>query len=187
MQAQLRDHQQAVDLFRKEESAGGNRLLRAYAGEALPMLEAHLHATVILTGGPARGRDLSAVLGRDERWVRAGALSLAGRRMAARAGAALLLAAATSCASPPPVVEPPSVAAGPCAGAALAPNPCALPPLSEAQARAALAAQGYGDVRDLQPVGDYWEGGAQTPTGPVAVYVFADGRVLHSPPAIGAP
>ncbi len=77
--------------------------------------------------------------------------------------------------------------AGSCARAPLVPNPCALPPFGEAQARAALAAQGYGDVRGLQPVGAYWEGEAQTPAGPVAVYVLADGRILRSPPAIGAP
>jgi hypothetical protein len=75
----------------------------------------------------------------------------------------------------------------PCRHEPLFPNPCALPAITEAQAKADLAAAGYSEVNDLEPVGSYWEGEGRIGSREVTVYVFGDGRVLHSPPMIGEP
>lgn len=42
LKMEIRDHEQAIALFRKEASAGTNPQLKAYAQKALPILEMHL-------------------------------------------------------------------------------------------------------------------------------------------------
>jgi hypothetical protein len=74
-----------------------------------------------------------------------------------------------------------------CAAVPLSPRPCALPPVSKAEAQALLWSHDDFTVRHLEPVGDYWQGEIATPKGPETVYVLADGQVLHAPPLIGAP
>ena len=53
MQGQLRDHEETVGLFQKEEGAGENHLLKAFANMARPMLQAHLEQAQILAKAPA--------------------------------------------------------------------------------------------------------------------------------------
>lgn len=75
-----------------------------------------------------------------------------------------------------------------CAMEPLAPRPCALPSLSEADAKALLWRHDVFFIRRLEPVGDYWEAQTTTPQGRhETVYVLSDGQVLHAPPLIGAP
>lgn len=55
--ASVSGHQAAIAIFRKEESAGSNPAVKAYAAQYLPMLRAHLrlaeHAETVLTATPA--------------------------------------------------------------------------------------------------------------------------------------
>jgi hypothetical protein len=95
---------------------------------------------------------------------------------AALAAVAILLSAPAAWALPPR-----------CAALPLAPRPCALPPMSKAEAQALLWSHDDFTVRHLEPVGDYWQGEIATPKGAETVYVLADGQVLHAPPLIGAP
>ncbi|HZB91314.1 MAG TPA: hypothetical protein VE397_07730 [Stellaceae bacterium] len=75
-----------------------------------------------------------------------------------------------------------------CAREPLSPRPCALPSLSEAEAKALLRRHDVFFIRRLEPVGDYWEAQATPPRGRhETVYVLSDGQVLRAPPLIGAP
>lgn len=102
-------------------------------------------------------------------------------------GAGILVSGTASAGLPPVAAQ--SRPATPCTDAAVFSALCGLPPapLSAAQARAALAARGYRDVRRLAAIGDYWQGQAMTKAGRVTVYALDDGQVLHAPPEIGAP
>lgn len=74
-----------------------------------------------------------------------------------------------------------------CANLPLSPRPCALLPLSAGEANAMLTAHGYRHVRHLEPIGTYWQGEVGRGTRRLTVYLLADGRVLQSPPLVGAP
>jgi putative membrane protein len=56
--ASVSGHQAAIAIYRKEESAGSNPAVKAYAVQYLPMLQAHLklaeHAESVLTAAPAK-------------------------------------------------------------------------------------------------------------------------------------
>jgi hypothetical protein len=86
-----------------------------------------------------------------------------------------------------PAVSPSRGRPAGCANVPLSPNPCALMPLSAADASAMLAAHGYRHVRHLEPIGSYWQGEVGRGGRRLTVYLFADGRVLQSPPLVGAP
>jgi hypothetical protein len=81
----------------------------------------------------------------------------------------------------------PSAGSPYCAEVPVILRPCTLLSVSRADARAMLESRGYRDVRDLEAVGSYWQGRADTGSGEVTVYVFNDGRVLQAPPPIGEP
>jgi hypothetical protein len=86
-----------------------------------------------------------------------------------------------------PAVPPSRGTAAGCANLPLSPSPCALLPLSAAEASAVLAADGYGHVRHLEPIGTYWQGEVERGARRLTVYLLADGEVLQSPPLVGAP
>jgi putative membrane protein len=56
--ASVSGHQTAIAVFRKEESAGSNPAVKAYATRYLPMLQTHLrlarHAESVILGAPTR-------------------------------------------------------------------------------------------------------------------------------------
>lgn len=74
-----------------------------------------------------------------------------------------------------------------CPSLPLSPNPCAMMPLSAAEASAILAAHGYRHVRHLEQIGSYWQGDVRRGAQRLTVYLLVDGQVLQSPPLVGAP